>query len=360
MKITNEFKIGLMAIAVIGLSVWGYTFLRGKNLLKTANIYYVRYLNIDQLAPTSPVLIRGFQVGTVSDVQLDEDMTTIIVTLDIEKGIKIPKDAIAYVVNVSIMGGKAVELQIKGACSGDQCAEPGSFLEGRVRGMFDSLLDGGEDGTLAKVKENIGDILNTLGDSLTSPNANNEIAKTYTQLSALITNLSSITGTLDRSMSTYDRHLSNSLANISSITGAFARNQDKIASTIQNLERISDQLDKAKLGETAVNTNKLITDAQGTIRELNIAVEEAQNSFTKLSGVMNDIQSGKGSLGKLLKDEKLYNHALATTRNLDLLLQDFRLNPKRYVNVSVFGKKQKEYVVPSDDPADQIEEEIEE
>lgn len=359
MKISNEFKIGLMAILVIALSIWGFTFLRGKNLLKVANVYYVRYLDIDQLAATSPVLIRGFQVGTVSDVQLDEDMTSIIVTLDIDKGIRIPKDAMALVVNVSIMGGKAVELQVKGACSGDQCAEPGSFLEGRVKGMFDSLLDGGEDGTLAKVKENIGDILNTLGDSLTSPNADNEIAKTYTQLSALITNLSSITGTLDKSMSTYDRHLANSLANISAITGAFARNQDKIASSIQNLESISSQLDKARLGETVQNTNKLVTDAQGTIRELNEAVADAQSSFTKLSSIMNDMQNGKGSLGKLLKDEKLYTHALATTRNLELLLQDFRLNPKRYVSVSVFGKKQKEYVVPSEDPA-AIEIEIEE
>ena len=89
--------------------------------------------------------------------------------------------------------------------------------------------------------------------------------------------------------------------------------------------------------------------------ELNEAVAEAQVSFTKLSAVMNDLQSGKGSLGKFLKDDRLYNHALATTRNLDLLLQDFRLNPKRYVSVSVFGKKQKEYVVPDDDPAGEIE-----
>ena len=352
---SNEFKIGLMAIIVIALAIWGYTFLRGKNLLNVANVYYVRYDDIDQLAVTSPVLIRGYQVGTVSEVKLDDDLQTIIVTLDIDKGIRIPKDAVALVTNVSIMGGKAVELQISGSCTGDQCAEPGSFIEGRVQGMFDSLLDGGEDGTLAKVKENIGEILNTLGDSLTSPNADNEIAKTYTQLSLLIKNLQGITGTLNRSMSTYDRHLSNTLANVSAITGAIARNQSKIANSITNLESITAQLDKAKLGETAQNANKLITDFQGTVKELNLAVDEAQVSFSKLSSIMTDMQNGKGSLGKLLKDEKLYNHALATTRNLELLLQDFRLNPKRYVSVSVFGKKQKAYTVPEDDPALLIE-----
>lgn len=348
---SNEFKIGIMAIVVIALAVWGYTFLRGKNLLKTANVYYVRYDNVDQLAATSPVLIRGLPVGSVSSVELHEDMRSIVVTLDIDKGVRIPKDAVAVVVSTSIMGGKAVELEVSGACSGSDCAEPGSYLQGRVRGMFDSLLDKGEDGTLAKAKEQISDILRTLGDSLTSPDADNEIAKTYQQLSQLISNLSAITGTLNKSMSSYDRHLNASLANVSAITGAIARNQDKIASAIQNLESLSHQLDQAKFGEVGQNTNKLITDAQVTVKELNLAVDEAQVSFSKLSNIMTDLQNGQGSLGKLLKDEKLYNHTLATTRNLELLLQDFRLNPKRYVSVSVFGKKQKEYAVPEDDPA---------
>jgi phospholipid/cholesterol/gamma-HCH transport system substrate-binding protein len=320
-------------------------------MLKAANVYYVRYENIDQLAATSPVLIRGLPVGTVADVRLDDDMRSIIVKLDIDKGIRIPKDAVALVVNTSIMGGKAVELRVNGSCTGDQCAEPGSFIEGRVKGMFDSLLDKGEDGALEQVKEQIGDILKNLGDSLTSPDASNEIAKTYTNLSGLIKNLNGITSTLNSSMGRYDRHIAASLANVESITGAFARNQDKIAMAIQNLESLTRQLDQAKLGETTQNVNKLVTDAQGTVKELNEAVADAQTSFSKLSALMTDMQNGKGSLGKLLKDEKLYNHALATTRNLELLLQDFRLNPKRYVNVSVFGKKQKEYVVPENDPA---------
>ena len=178
MKISNEFKIGIMAILVVGLSIWGYKFLKGKNLLKPSNIFYVRYENVASLAATSPVMIRGMNVGTVSDVSLDKDMVSIIVTLDLKKGIDIPKDAEAVIVSTGLMGGKAIDLIVKQACSGDGCAEPGTFLNGRAKGLFESFLDPGEDGTLAKVKENIGDILNTLGDSLTSPNANNEIAKT--------------------------------------------------------------------------------------------------------------------------------------------------------------------------------------
>lgn len=357
MKISNEFKIGLMAILVIGLAIWGYLFLKGRNVLKASNTYYVRYSNIDQLAPSSAVLIRGYKVGTVSAIALDEDLTSIVATLELEKGLSIPKDAEAVIVNVSIMGGKAVELRVKGACTGDQCAEPGSFISGRVKGLFDSLLDKGEDGAMAEAKDMISDILKTVSDSLTADSSESALAKTYQNLSGLIGNLNSITATLDNSMGTYDRHLSASLRNVESITGAFARNQDKIASAIIHLESLTKQLDEARLGETAKNASKLMTEAQVTVRELNDAVGEAKTSFANLSTVMKDLQNGKGSLGKLLKDEKLYTHALATTRNLELLLQDFRLNPKRYVSVSVFGKKGKDYVVPDSDPALIIEEE---
>lgn len=337
-----------MAIVVLALSVWGYQFLKGRNILKTTNEYFVRYENIASLAPTSPVLIRGMNVGTVSSVDLADDMMTIIATLKLKKGVKIPKDAEAVIVSTGLMGGKAIDLQVKGACSGSDCAESGSYLKGSVKGLFDTFLDTSEGGTLDKLKENIGDIIKTVGDSLTSPNSDNEIAKTYTQLSRLIENLASISGTLEKSMGKYDRHLGNSLANVETLTAALAKNQDKIAQSIIHLESITKQFDEAKVG---TNAGELITDAQATMKNLNSSIAEANQSFDQLSVIMKDLQAGKGSMGKLLKDQVLYDNLNRTTKNLDLLLQDFRLNPKRYVNVSVFGKKQKDYNVPEDDPA---------
>ena len=344
-----------MAILVIGLSIWGYMFLKGRNVLVAANEYYVRFENIDALATSSPVFIHGYQVGTVSKINLEDDLNSIVITIELDKDLRIPKDAEALIFSTSIMGGKAIDLRVSGSCTGAQCAEPGSFIQGRVKGMFDSLLDKGEDGTLAKVKESIGDILKTMSDSLTSDSSNNALAKTFNNLSGLIENLESVTGSLDRSMSVYDRSLTASLKNVETITGAIARNQDKIASSIQNLESITAQLEKAKLGETTANINKLVTDAQGTVQVLNKSVAESQKAFTNLADVMQGIENGKGTLGKLIKDDRLYDRALATTKNLELLLQDFRLNPKRYVNVSVFGKKQTDYEVPENDPALNIE-----
>ncbi len=338
-----------MAVVVIALSVWGYQFLKGRNLLKAANTYYVRYENIESLAATSPVYIRGMNVGTVSSVALSDDMKTIIAALTIKGGIRIPADAEAIIISAGLMGGKAIDLRVRQACSGPDCAKPGSYLKGSVKGMFETFLDTSEGGTVDQIKANISDILRTLGDSLTSPTSDSEIAKTYTQLSNLISNLASITNTLNNSMSTYDRQLRATLGNVEILTGTLAKNQDKIANSIAHLESITQQLDQA-------NAGNLITEAKGAVEQMNTTMVEAKQTFDQLSIIMKDLQQGKGTMGKLLKDDRMYDNLTRTTKNLDLLLQDFRLNPKRYVNVSVFGKKQKEYNVPEDDPAFQEEE----
>jgi len=198
------------------------------------------------------------------------------------------------------------------------------------------------------VKQQIHEILKTVSDSLTDPNSDNAIAKTYTDFSQLINNLEGITGTLNKSMGSYDRHLQASLANVEILTGALAKNQDKIASSIGHLESITRQLDSAKVGD---NVGELINNANAAMKELNTTMADAKVTFNQLSLITQDLQSGKGTLGKMMKDPALYDNLNRTTKNLDLFLQDFRLNPKRYVNVSVFGKKQKEYAVPEGDPA---------
>jgi phospholipid/cholesterol/gamma-HCH transport system substrate-binding protein len=337
-----------MAIIVIALSIWGYQFLKGRNIIKASNNYFVRYEDIGQLPSSSAVLIHGLNVGVVSAVELDSDLRTIIATITLDKGLKIPADAEAVIISTGLMGGKAIELVVSGPCTGDACAKPGSFLKGRVKGVFDSFLDTGPGGTLDQVKKNLSDILKTVSDSLTSPNANNAIAKTYTDFSKLINNLSGITGTLNKSMGTYDRHLQATLANVETLTGALAKNQDKIAASITHLESITRQLDSAKVG---TNVSTLINNANAAMKNLDATMAETQTAMNQLSLITKDIQSGKGSLGKLAKDPALYDNLSRAAKNIDFMVQDFRLNPKRYVNVSVFGKKQKEYEVPEDDPA---------
>ena len=115
----------------------------------------------------------------------------------------------------------------------------------------------------------------------------------------------------------------------------------QLDSSLKNVSHITSNF--SKLSDSLVNS------------DLGTTLAEFQGTVSKLNGILAKIEEGEGSLGKLHKDDALYDNLAAASRELDLLLQDFRLNPKRYVNVSVFGKKQKEYTLPENDPAEQKE-----
>jgi phospholipid/cholesterol/gamma-HCH transport system substrate-binding protein len=316
--------------------------MKGKNLLNRSNFYYAEYQNIDELSATSPVLIRGLRIGTVSEVKLKDDMTTIVATLDIDRGIRFPKNTEALIINTSIMGGKAVVLDVKASCSGDDCAQRGDYLKGRVQGMLESMFaDQDIPGYMQQLKSGLGDIVTDISDSLSAQGASNEFAKTFRALQEVLVNLASFTAQLSGSMSAYDRKLQSSLDNLSTFTDALAASDAQITSALANLDTITGDFKNAQLG-TSLNT---------TMTSFDETLAKVDKSFNELEGLLKEINSGQGTLGKLSKDQELYDNLNETSAQLALLLQDFRLNPKRYVNVSVFGKKQKEYEVPEDDPA---------
>lgn len=335
MKISNEIKIGIFAVVVVLLSIWGYKFLRGRNIIQTANTYYVRYENIDQLAVTSTVMIRGLSIGSVTKLKLDDDMKSIIATLTIDKDIRIPKDAEALVISTGIMGGKAVEIVFNQACNGPDCAPSGSYLKGRVKGLLESMLGSKKEDAVNDVKEGVDNILANAGE-------------TFTNISELVNHLANIMAVLDNSIKSYDKNLGASLANINSLTSSLANNQQTITNLLSNLDTISADFKSANIGGKASTT---LAEAEVAIQSLEKTLTEATTTFSKLNSVVSKVDSNDGTLGKLLSDKQLYDNLNKSSRELNLLLQDFRLNPKRYVNVSVFGKKQKAYEVPENDPA---------
>jgi phospholipid/cholesterol/gamma-HCH transport system substrate-binding protein len=196
-------------------------------------------------------------------------------------------------------------------------------------------------GYMQQLKSGLGDIVTDISDSLSAQGASNEFAKTFRALQEVLVNLASFTAQLSGSMSAYDRKLQSSLDNLSTFTDALAASDAQITSALANLDTITGDFKNAQLG-TSLNT---------TMTSFDETLAKVDKSFNELEGLLKEINSGQGTLGKLSKDKELYDNLNETSAQLALLLQDFRLNPKRYVNVSVFGKKQKEYEVPEDDPA---------
>ena len=140
-KLSNEGKIGLLAIITIALFIWGLKFLKGQNILSASKNIFVEYKNIDQLKVSSPVLINGFEVGVVKDIYLKpEDLNTIIVVLNIKGKIIFPKNAVAMIVNAGLMGGKAVEIRYSNPCNGGDCVVSGDYLKGETEGLLQSML----------------------------------------------------------------------------------------------------------------------------------------------------------------------------------------------------------------------------
>ena len=128
---SNETKVGILAVVSIAILIWGYKFLKGQNLLTTSNILYVEYEQADMLSVSSPVLINGFRVGVIADMYLKpEDMQTIITVLDIERGVNIPKSTVAELISTDITGGKGINLSFHKPCTGANCAESGDTLKG--------------------------------------------------------------------------------------------------------------------------------------------------------------------------------------------------------------------------------------
>ena len=160
---SNETKIGILTVVAVTLLIVGYKFIKGQNIFTTSTLIHVDYQRVDQLSASSPVFINGFQVGIVSKVFLKEDMSTIHVVLNIDKGINIHKNAVAEIISSSIMGGKAIRIVENLPCNGESCVQNGDQLRGRTIGMLNSMVPQQDmQNYLTFVKDNLGDVYDTL------------------------------------------------------------------------------------------------------------------------------------------------------------------------------------------------------
>ena len=314
MKLSREIKTAILVIAAIALFIWGYSYLKGKDLFTNYKTFYVEYKNVEGLTISSPVTINGFTVGKVNSIKIDNKTANILVEMQINSDFPISKSSVAEIYSPSPIGGK--QLAIIPNISDPVLAVDGDYLKSSSKlGLTDELAS-----QLEPLKDKITKLLD---------NAN--------------TMLESINDILDKKSK---EDLKNSLATLSQTMTEFHKasqslnvilddNKQKIGGIVTDFKKvssdftsISDGLNKAELGKTA---------------------ENLQKTLASVDKIMSELESGKGTIGKMLKDESFYNNLSKTSKELELLLQDLRLNPTRYVNVSLFGKKNKPYSAPTND-----------
>jgi phospholipid/cholesterol/gamma-HCH transport system substrate-binding protein len=311
-KISKEVKTALLAIGAIILFIYGYTFLKGQNILDSDRTFYAVYDDVQGLSASAPVTINGLQVGTISDISFLNKKGNLLVTMQVTNDFEFSKNSIAKISSTGLLGGKNMVIDIQ---PGGSLAQSGDTLAGKVQaGLLESM--GGQLKPLQKKVENAivsADSLITGFNQVLTPEAREDLKSTFDNL--------------NKTMASFSK-AANSLENL------LAENDEKLSRTFTNLD------------EMTVNFKQL-SDSLAQV-EINSLVADLEKMIANFNAVSAKINNGEGTLGKLINDDQVYVNLENATKQLEELLQDIKLNPDRYVHISVFGGKADEYEAPED------------
>ena len=320
MKFSRELKTGIIVVGGLALFVLGFSFLKATPIFDNSKIFYAVYKHVGGLQSGTQVSINGLAVGTVKSIRFKDSSGALLVTFSVDSSFEFSKNSIAELYDTGIIGGKGI--QINPVFDGAAVAQSGDTLQTNVRPGLTELVQQKLTPLQLKVEgavSNADSLLMNFNDVFDEPTKRN-LRESVEGLKKIVQNFEETSATLNTLLAENKNQLDSSIQNINTVSGNFAI--------------ISDSLAQAGLSNT---------------------IKSLDTTVSNLNGILEKINNGEGTMGKLMNDKELYNNLSDASRELELLLQDFRLNPKRYVNVSVFGKKQKEYVIPESDPAHQNE-----
>lgn len=319
MKVSNETKVGALTAIAIVFMVLGYNFLRGRTLFKTGNFLYAKYSDVKGLMVSNGVYANGFRIGNIYEIENEsKDLRSIIVGIKLKDNYDIPANSTATIVD-NPLGSPQIDIHL-----GDSktLLKSGDFiLSENSKGLLGALTS-----QLTPVADNLKSTLHTLDSALKNLNSIFD-PRSKSNIQSAIGNINTITGELAKSSASLTYMLDKQ-------NGSVAQTMNSVNSFSKNLasqnEKISETLDNVKT--TTQNLSQ--TDLKG-------AVDNLKTTITSLNTVVNKMNSKDGSLGLLMNDKQLYNNLNNTIRSANILVDDLRANPKRYVNFSVFGKKDK-------------------
>ena len=321
MKITNEAKVGILAVVAILVLVLGFNFLKGKSLFSKTPTIYAVFSNLGGLEKSNEVKINGLSVGTVYNfVPKDKEVNSVIVEIHLTRDINIPRNSIAFI-NTSFGNiGAATIIIEKGdtktyLVSGDTIS---TKFEGGLIGDLRTQLTP----TLTRINQTLDSLRRTISGvgAIFDPATN-------TNVQILIARMAIASAHLQELLNSQNGALARSLNNLNSVTANLAKNNEVISSSLRNVEVTTTKLANAPIQET-------LQDLQGTINEFKGTATELKNTITQLN-------SKNGSLGLIMNDRKLYDQINRVALSAEILFDDIRLHPKRYVNISLTGGRSK-------------------
>jgi phospholipid/cholesterol/gamma-HCH transport system substrate-binding protein len=309
MKVTREFKIGFVALLAIALAIWGINYLKGINVFRSTDHYFAVYGNVKGLIENAVVYLNGYKVGNVSRIDFDEnDVNRIVVEVSLEQKIKLTKNTTLVLRSASLISGtKDLDLLLG---AGPGFCESGDTLNAAVELELTDYID--------PIRTKVESLVTSIDTLMVSLNDIMDPA-TRKNLQGTIANLNSATASLKLSLRP-SGSLNQSLGNIAQITENLKKSNEDISTMLKNFAAVSDTLKQANL---------------------KALIEHADKTFAQTAELFAMINKGEGTAGQLVVNDTLYNNLNNALASLDSLLIDLREHPKRYVHLSVFGKKDK-------------------
>jgi len=312
MKISNETKIGALTAIAITILILGYSFLRGNDVFSSSNKYYAVYRSVEGLALAKPVLVNGFQIGRVSSMKLQPDGHTI-VEFKIDPDYVVPNNTLAKLSSTDLLGSKAIVFELGNS---KVPAEDKDTLKADIQG---SLAE-----SLQPIQKKAEMLISKMDSSLAAinkilnPEFQKNVDRSFMSIANSLQTLEGTTKKIDNLVASQSGHINGILTNAEVVSGSLKASTTHINGMTANFEKVSNDIANANIKQTLDNANKAMADLQATIAKIN---------------------SGQGSLGLLMNDDKMYKNLTDASNNLNNLFIDLKAHPKRYVSFSVFGGK---------------------
>lgn len=326
LKVSNETKVGILTVLAIVLLVFGFNLLKGKSLFSSNKTIYAVYKQVNGLQPSNAVQVNGLTVGNVTSLEvLDQSAGKILVTLTITKKIEIPRNSVARITS-DLLGTKAVQLDFGNA---NEYLKNKDTVYAAVDGSITDALKEQLNPLVKKLETTLSSVdsvlltVNSIFDTTTKGNLRDAIG----DFAHTMQNFNRTSASLSNMMDPNKGNVQATLNNLASVTGNLKNNNEKISNILGNAEKAT----------------KTLTNG-----ELEATLAQLQQAATNLNQVVAKVNSTDGTLGLLMNDKKVYNNLQNSLNSLNKLLEDLRVNPKRYVHFSLFGKKDKVRPIPSD------------
>jgi len=313
-RLSKEFLTGFIFILTIVLLIYGIKFLKGLNVFEPEKTYYSIYNDIDGLQVGSSVNLNGFNIGTVSNIQLISLNNNLLVSLNINKLDSIPNNSVFKIVNQDLMGTKGVSLVFGKSL---EFAQVGDTIKSSIENSLQDEVNAQILPLKNKAEELIGsvDSLLTIVSAVLNKNTRENLSNSLKSLDLTFSLMSKTMIKVDSLIYKNDNRLTSILTNIESITSTINSNNSNIKNVMENVSSISDSLAKSDILSLVNNLNE----------------------------ITNNIARGKGSLAKLINDDNFYDNLEKSSKEMNLLIEDIKNNPSRYVNFSILGGSKKSY-----------------